>query len=155
VSKETRKIHTYRTNTTWLLLFAAMAATLVSGCGDSVPRNEVTGKVTYQGQPVTGGIIYFVPDSGPQATAVLGNDGSYQLVTPGLGDGAVTGVHAVYFVPMYDEPTGEYTEADYVANKPPPEKKSRLNLPPKYLAPHSSNLSAEVSEGENKHDFDL
>ncbi len=61
----------------------------------------------------------------------------------------------MYFAPIYDEPAEEYTEADYVANKPPPERKSRLNLPHKYLAPHTSQLSAEVGKGENKRDFDL
>lgn len=84
-------------------LFPCCAALLLSilslpGCGgpDGPPRYEVSGMVTYNGQPVPVGYIHFVPDAsqgnqGP-ATEVEIRDGRY--ATPS-GKGTVSGPHRV------------------------------------------------------------
>ncbi len=52
----------------------------VTGCFQSGPPiAEVSGKVTFQGQPVTEGVVNFVSESGFGARATLGTDGSYRL----------------------------------------------------------------------------
>ena len=82
-----------------LLLAAAGAALLgAAGCGsDGGPtRYDLSGKVTYNGQPVPAGYILFAPDTsqgnkGPGAQADI-QDGRYQ--TP-AGQGAIGGPHVV------------------------------------------------------------
>lgn len=95
----------------WLL-----AAVLVVGCADSNahPTARVTGKVTFDGQPVTGGAVTFSPKSTGAAEpgkVAIGNvepDGSFVLSTYGENDGAVVGMHQVtYAAPAGELPPGK------------------------------------------------
>jgi hypothetical protein len=81
--------------------FLALAACL-AGCGSANGLNlgKVHGKITYKGQPVTGGTILFEPDvskgtSGPPAVGSIATDGSFALSTEESGDGAIVGFHKV------------------------------------------------------------
>ncbi len=85
-------------------LLACLAALLLAGCGgDSGPeRYSITGKVTFQGQPVPAGRITFTPDAsqgneGPGAIAEIRN-GTY-ATEPGKG---VTGGPTVVMIAGYD-----------------------------------------------------
>lgn len=42
----------------------AWSTLIVSGCGDKIKRQEITGEVKFQGQPVEAGIINFAPLDG-------------------------------------------------------------------------------------------
>lgn len=67
---------------------------LLAGCGKSDPRPRFTvqGKVTLDGQPLTGGTVHFVhilqagenlpPNASLASIGELGNDGSFNLRTP-------------------------------------------------------------------------
>ena len=136
---------------------AMLGVSLVAGCGgDTLPMGQVTGRVTYQGRPVTGGVIVFVPQRGPQATAVLDDKGRYDLITAGKGDGAPLGPQSVYFTPLFeDNPLADYTAQDYASGKLPPKRESLLKLPDTYLSTRTSGLTAEVKSGPNTVDFDL
>ncbi|UUO08642.1 hypothetical protein M4951_10065 [Blastopirellula sp. J2-11] len=76
--------------TCWLGL--AVAVTFTLGCSRSsrIPGLiEVTGNVTFNGQPVSGGMIYFEPDvragnNGPQGFAEI-IDGRYSTLKGGRG----------------------------------------------------------------------
>ncbi len=127
----------------------------LTGCGSGeMPLGRVSGTVTLDGQPVSGGIIHFMPQSGPAATGVIDASGRYNLTTYSEGDGAVIGSHTIYFAPNSDDSHMEgYSEADYAANKPPPEAPQAKFLPKRYLTPSSSGLSREVAVGSN--DFPL
>jgi hypothetical protein len=81
---------------TGLLLGVVFTAGCQEGERELVP---VSGTVHYQGQPLKGGTIVFVPDlerggSGPTASAVIEPDGTYKLHT-GEREGAVMGWHRV------------------------------------------------------------
>ena len=71
----------------------------LAGCGEpSVALYPVSGKVTYpDGTAVTGGVVEFqsveAETSGRNARSPIGQDGSFSLVTIGIGDGAVAGRH--------------------------------------------------------------
>jgi hypothetical protein len=95
----------------WLL-----AATLLAGCADSSahPTARVTGKVMYDGQPVTGGALTFSPEStgaaepGKIAVGNVAPDGSFTLSTYKENDGAVVGKHHVtYAAPAGELPPGK------------------------------------------------
>lgn len=67
------------------------------GCGGGPKRYEVSGKVTFKGQPVPAGEIYFEPDGtagnkGPAGFAKI-VDGAYS--TSSGGKGVVGGPHVV------------------------------------------------------------
>ena len=82
-------------------VFLALAAlSLLGGCGKQGPgRYDLSGKVTFQGQPVPKGYMLFAPDhdkgnNGPGAKAGIMN-GSYSMMP---GQGMVGGPHIVTIV---------------------------------------------------------
>lgn len=71
-----------------------------SGCwGSDEPRPvRVTGKIEYNGQPLTHGTVAFVPvevTTGHAARGTIGPDGSFELTTFQIGDGAFPGDYVV------------------------------------------------------------
>lgn len=69
--------------------FVALILSSLAGCGDSVARTQVSGAITYDGQAVVAGRIYFTPDlakknDGPQGFADIKN-GKYDTRTGGNG----------------------------------------------------------------------
>jgi len=76
--------------------FALLALLTAIGCGNSDGRTVLTGNVTYKGEPLVYGLIYFNPDtkkgqSGPQGVGEIRN-GSYRT-NPEYGP--VPGPHIV------------------------------------------------------------
>src|SRR4051794_3897586 len=98
--------------------------TTVVGCGPGNGLNlaKVSGKVTYKGQPVKNGTVFFMPDEskgtvGPPAVGSIVSDGSYIMSTESAGDGAIVGHHKVGI-------TGVEPIADSEAVELDPEKDS-------------------------------
>jgi hypothetical protein len=96
---------------TGLVCLTSVAISIVSvGCGSGkVPTAPVKGKVTYNGQPVTGGSITFGPigsksqkDPGQPGFGEVGPDGSYSLKSQGA-DGAPIGKNKVIYAPPASE----------------------------------------------------
>lgn len=92
-----------------LSLCAGLVGLLVAGCGAGGPqRTDLSGNVTYQGEPVAAGKIYFTPDaargnSGPGSFAEI-REGRY-ATTP--GHGIVGGAYRVRIVGYDTPPAGE------------------------------------------------
>jgi hypothetical protein len=124
---------------------AAVALCLV-GCSGGSGTVPVRGTVTHKGKPVPSGTITFIPDAGPHATGEIGPDGSYTLTTYKSGDGAVPGSYKVVVVAMQD--TSDRLPEER-ASLPPP------IVPTKYTSVVTTDLKAEVKDGENTIDFDL
>jgi len=120
------------------------------GCGESgPPMGRVSGKVTYNGQPVPKGTISFQSASpeGRNATGEIGPDGSYTIQTETPGDGAIVGDYKVAITALEDN-----VVLDYIPKKKPEPK--RL-VPEKYENPATSGLTAKVESGSNAIDFPL
>ena len=111
------------------------------GCSREAPTGAVTGTVTYDGAPVTKGVVVLTnPDSGIGASGALDASGRYQISSVR---------------------TGEYQ----VAIQPPPapspeemaagEKMETLDIPDKFQSAQTSGLTATINEGENTADFQL
>lgn len=126
----------------WLVAICSLA-----GCAQKPTVAVVTGTVTYRGNPVSGGIVMFVPPSGPTATGTIDSQGNYRISTFGLGDGALPGTYPVSIRPV--PPGGEMKQ------KRSPGTVTSDELPSKYTDHRSSNLTAEVKEGNNVVNFDL
>src|SRR5262245_54721186 len=129
-----------------LSLLALTAALAAAGCGGGPRTAAVRGTVTYQGKPVPNGTVTFVPAAGPHATGEIGPDGSYTLTTVRAGDGAVPGAYKVVIVALQDM-AGRLPE-DRTPLPPP-------IVPTKYTSIATTDLTAEVREGENTIDFAL
>ena len=130
------------------VVLAAVAMTPLA-CGQSGPEMaSVSGKVTYNGKPVTKGTITFVTASpgGRNATGAIQPDGSYKLQTENPGDGAQLGDYNVT-VYAHDEEVLQYTPTTPVKPKP--------LTPAKYENPKTTDLKATVKKGSNPLDFEL
>ena len=116
---------------------------VLAGCSrDPGPREQVRGKVYYQGQPIPGGTIVFAPDPDrngqgfPLARAAILGDGTFDFGT-GPDQGAVAGWHRVTFLP-----------ADAVAGG------LAFPLPGKYADPQQGGQTCEVKAGQTLYQID-
>ena len=101
--------HLFRSPIRWTVWGLMLCFLTCLGCGggsDDLAIGTVSGKVTRNGQPVSGGSVSFVPIASPDrkmagkpADGEIGADGTYKLSTYGKDDGAVIGKHRVTFVP--------------------------------------------------------
>jgi hypothetical protein len=123
-----------------LLLLAALAA--AASCGGGKGLATVRGQVFYEDKPAEGAVVYFHPegDSGsPAATrpsGKVGADGWYELTTDGRSKGAPPGHYVVTVIWRRNIGGADDNEQNL--------------LPPRYMSPATSKLSAEVKEGSNE-----
>ena len=130
-----------------LVLTATAGATLLAGCGANGDRpelGEVTGTITFNGEPLANAQIAFRPTSGGRySSGATDENGQYRLLyilMPEEVWGAKLGEHMVIvstFLPE-DEPGG-----------PQPER-----MPECYRG-RDTSLKAVVEEGDNVIDFNL
>ena len=105
-----------------------LAAVLLPGCGPSgAGRYDVSGAVTYDGQPVPAGLVIFEPD------ASKGNTGpaSYATIQQGRyatqpGEGAVGGPILVRIMGRDGDPSSETPQGRMLF---PREYQTNINLP--------------------------
>ncbi|WP_169973858.1 hypothetical protein [Tautonia rosea] len=110
---------------------------------------RVSGKVTYQGQPLETGTISFISTdpARPNANGTLGPGGEYQLQTREPFDGAELGEYQIVISDI---------DPDAMNSELPGEPlELTSNLPEKYQSPTTSGLTRTVERGRNTFDFDL
>jgi hypothetical protein len=126
-----------------ILLFLAGCALI--GCGNSSEqkRNRVSGKVTYDGQPVAFGDVVITPDgakknSGAQGFANI-RDGKYDtLAEGGKGYG---GGPAVLHVTAFDKQGGKVLfEGDISVDLPPGDATHDIDIPKGKEKPKPSEI---------------
>ena len=117
------------------------AVVLAAGCGSAEKPLDVTGRVTFKGEPVTEGSVQFIEDrTGRGAEVDLGPDGTYKA-------SLFPGDYKVVVTPPYmvDESQGI----------PNPYYKKVKNIPAKYHSTDTSGLTAAVSPDKATHDFNM
>jgi len=125
-----------------LLLFVGIG-TLVVGCGPGgPPSGKVTGKVTYQDEPLPTGNVILIPEQEgmPYAQGNIKPDGTYEAATKEFGTNI---------------PVGNYRVMISAVEDLGPEKPVRPLIPFRYSSEAQSGLQASVQEGENAIDFHL
>ena len=125
------------------LLTVCLVLALFAGCGGGPKTYSVGGTITYQGKPVTEGLINFLATGQKPLGGSLQSDGSYQ----------------------YDLPPGAYRIRIDTPPKMPSTWKEGdpqtalgpRQVPDKFASYSTSGLTAEVTEDEKTHhlDFDL
>jgi hypothetical protein len=135
-----------------LFLVGALASTGAMGCGPSVPMGQVTGKVTYNSQPVKDGVLTFAPAGASSkdtprrpGTAEI-KDGSFTASTESPGDGLGIGAYDVTFTAQ--PPVFEAVEWDGTGSPPVAPKSEYDGLVPK-------DPRVEVKEGPNELNIEL
>lgn len=140
-----------RRHTSPLLVTLAL---IFPACGPSEGPElaPVTGKVTYQGKPITQGIVSFQPAApdGTPATGTIGPDGTYSLQTADA-EGARLGEYRVV-ISARKEPEQEPDSATPPLKKLP---KVESQLPLKYEDLEKAQLTKKVDSGHNTINFDL
>jgi hypothetical protein len=130
----------------WLAAALAFGALAALGCGSDggQARYQISGKVTFQGQPVEKGEITFANDAAGQVnSSPLGSGGSYSMELP-------AGDYRVYIAPPLVEGKG-------TPDSPPdmlPDS-SVKNIPKKFWVQETSGLKATVDKDKREFDFDL
>lgn len=141
----------------FVLMLSIATTIVVSGCGGEAGLARVKGRITYKGQPVTTGEVFFTPEEAGKrgAKGVLDSDGYYVLSTLGNGDGAYVGKHKVSVIaqgpdkPIPPKMKGRMMEEDMQGSGDP-------LVPRKYFNAQTSGLTADVADGtSNVFDFDL
>ncbi len=145
-----------------LVLAVAIGA---AGCGRSV--GTVTGKVTYKGQPLKGGVVSFTPadGKGPPVPATIAEDGSYTAEKVPTGEMHVTvdnsnlkpppDVLKGGGPPKYQPPPEAPAGVDY---KPPDVSGNAARytpIPEKYASPDETPLKVTVKTGTQTFPIDL
>lgn len=129
---------------------ALVLATLGGGCGGGGPEMaRVSGKVSYQGQPLGAGTVSYISTdpNRPNASGVIGPDGTFALQTREPNDGAQLGEYQVIISDIDPDAMNTALPGEPV--------ELTSTLPAKYQSPTTSGLTRTVERGRNSHDFDL
>ncbi len=125
-----------------LLLSLAML-----GCGDtSEPIGAVHGTVSFQGQPVTKGMVQFSnAEKGVYISAPIKDDGTYRVETD-KGVGIPLGKYAIAIVPPVPV---------VITGQPIPPPEEHEEIPQRYRDPKTSELQAEVTSKGIEYKIDM
>jgi hypothetical protein len=135
------------TNRFSALISLALLCLFLTGCGSRVERGRISGKVTFQQQPVSEGLVLFSDASkGIHMMADLKSDGAYEITTA-EGVGLPLGTYRVCVCPPLAVPTTE--------RGPAPELKVHNNIPKRYSHYETSGLTLTVKSGQNLLDIDM
>lgn len=119
---------------------------LLTSCGGR-PTGVVSGKITYNGQPVSLGTVAMIADNGTVASGMI-SDGKYQIENVPVGSVKIT-VTVYPPSPMMHPPTGP---AAGVQQKPLP---PFVPIPDRYADAARSGLTYTVVRGPQTHDIAL
>lgn len=134
----------------WFLVVASIVVVLpmISGCGNGHPKCVgVRGIVTYQGKPVDGAGVTFMPKGARPAAGQTDAEGRFVLTTFTAGDGVAEGEHIVCINKSIPHPK-DIGDSPY--------RRMISVLPACYSTPLQSPLRATVTaKGPNEFHFDL
>ena len=141
-----------------VVLSLLLASTGCSGGSHSgPPMGEVTGTITYQGNPVALANVVFIPQikGTAAAAAVTDSSGRYRLSISGEQTGAIAGTYQVSIAlrAPYDGPIPDGMSVAYA--KETFQNQGKPLIPAKYFSASTSGLVAAVEPGRNTFDFDL
>lgn len=151
-----------------LFLGVALAVIGCGGGGSDVKLVKAGGIVTFQGKPLGGATVTFVPVSGPIAMGTADKDGKFSLFT-GTSSGVVVGKCAVS-VAMYATAEDENDDLKGLSESERNEKLTQMMgknvgefgaekkpsiLPSKFADSQTSGLEFTVTDSPEKNVFEL
>lgn len=139
---------TFRLTPWQTILLVLFFAICLTGCGDKGPKlMPVSGRVTFQGKPVSVGMVRFSnPSAGIDMLADLQQDGVYS-VRMAKGNGLPEGTYAVAVTPpRVDAPVGSMTT---------PTLPKCPDIPAKYRDPSTSGLTLTLKSDNAEFSIDM
>ncbi len=131
---------------TFLILSITTASVGCGGSTDAPPLAQSEGSVSFEGKPLDGATVSFIPANGRPASGFTDDNGHFVLTTSQEGDGALIGAHTVTITktkPKAGQENNAYAEHVSV-------------IPKKYGDLKKSDLTATVKTGEkNEFSFEL
>lgn len=131
-----------------MLAFCFLAVALLASCNTRPSSWPVSGSVTFQGRPVSAGIVRLKNSTlGMDITAVLQRDGAFEIMTA-KGVGLPEGEYQIAIMPpTVQVPIGPAPKSFCLPKCP--------DIPPKYRQPSTSGLTLTVKPGENRLKIDM
>lgn len=77
------------------IAFASVLFVPILGCEQGPTLYEVSGRVTLDGEPLTRGVVRFVPEKGVMSVSPIAEDGSFVMKCRGETPGVYPGRHRV------------------------------------------------------------
>jgi hypothetical protein len=152
----------------FVVLVLILGSILPSGCSRTGRQNMgvITGKVIYQGVPLTGGAIHFFPDKDRSRGFAIRGDGTFVAEVPvGLARVAIETDSAKYkgnreeMMKKWRETAGpEYVHLKQEKLDSPPSSVPNAvykQIPARFADPRKSGLTHEVVPGPQQRDFEL
>jgi hemoglobin len=111
-------------------------------------KGDVSGKVTFKGQPLPGGTVSFVAADGKIYSSPIAADGTYNVTDVKVGE---------YKVAIETESAKPKDKPNPPEEKKPDDKGAAafVAIPKKYAKPETTDLVATVMKGKQTKDFDL
>ena len=149
---------------TQLCVLPVVALLMLGGCSGDSRVGKVQGMVKLDGKPVADAGVSFTPiDGGRSAFGVTAADGSFELTSYEIGDGAQIGNHVVTIMAVDEEVSSkaeelaeEHGSLAEVMSPKAMQPKEKWRVPEPYSDASTSGLEFEVKSGEvNLAEFDL
>jgi hypothetical protein len=138
-----------RTVWAWSTAFGLIVLGSIAGCDQASERTSVSGKVTFDGEPVKSGQIAFEPVSGGRLGIAQIIDGVYKMPAD---QGPTPGQYIVRITAL--RPTGKKVSAGRTTGDQTQVEQFEQFIPAKYN--DLSELKTEIGvEAEVQHNFDL
>jgi hypothetical protein len=129
-----------------------LALPLATGCGGQT-KGTVSGKVTYQGKPLSSGFVTFVLEKGSPLHSDIQSDGSYRM------DNVPVGTVKIGIQPKsasnQPSPSAMPRDPREFAKIKKESTERGMPIPPKYTDPNRSELTYVVTKGQQQHDIAL
>jgi hypothetical protein len=134
--------------------FASAAAALLlllAGCGggNQLELIPVRGTVTYNGKPLSRGVVNYVPTkagAGRSANGPIQADGTFVMTTQKRDDGVARGT---YNIVIYSDEEAPIRTREEIESQRGPTAKPKLLIPEKYVSLETSGLSDVVDDNHS------
>lgn len=137
---------------------AAALGCLLLAAGCEARTATVSGSVTYQGKPLTGGSVVFYCSDKQIVRGLIGADGRYSIPNVPIGSAsAVVTIQSHTKVPDGFRLKQQLPQSTGGPAPPPvdPTDTKKMPLPPRYALPEESGLAVLVGGAHVTYDIDL
>jgi hypothetical protein len=125
-----------------------LLAAFLLGCGSAPVTIPIHGEVTFNGQPMTDGIVVYLPKApglARQASGRIMSDGKFELTTFKKADGVVPGEYDIVVYAYEAHPGEPKSREEHEAVAKAGGIKRGFVIPAKYVNPQTSGLSDSVN----------
>ena len=130
------------------LLFVPVCCLTLTGCPSNNGLGQVEGVVTVDGEPADQATVRFYPTTGRGSFGISDSEGRYRLKYTVKKDGAILGNHKVTVSTALNPEINMHTREETAPGR-------KESLPAKYYDRRKTELSADVTSGNNEINFDV